>query len=533
MSPAVAAFVDVLLRGLALCAQATAVGGVVFALWVLRGGRRQDPALEGLRRRALGLLALGGLALAGTQALLLVLHVSALADDGPWPLREVATTGYFRACVIRLLAGGALAVTALALRRPGAARPCVPSAPAVWAMVALSLVVVGASGWMSHAAGRLEQRDTLVALDAIHQIAAAVWLGGLVHLTVAAFRGGAEPWPGVVLARFSGVALAAVGVLVAAGAGLSMMYIDGIGGLLGTAYGVMVLTKIVLLTGLLALGALNFFAVQRLGAGRRVSLPRVRWFVEVEMGLGLTVLFAAASLTSLPPAMDVVADRASLGEIVHRFTPRWPTFTSPAVADMPVEDREAPRTDADRQWSEYNHHVAGLVVLTMGLLAMLHVIGGRRWARHWPLLFLGLAAFIVVRGDPGAWPLGPQGFWESMRYPEVVQHRLFALVVVLFGVFEWLVRTGRLRRRVFAYVFPLLSSVGGALLLTHSHALLDLKSEFLTEVTHVPIGVLALFVGWARWLELRLPPPDDALPRRIWATAFTLVGVLLLIYRES
>ena len=38
MSPAVAAFVDVLLRGLALCAQATAVGGVVFALWVLRGG---------------------------------------------------------------------------------------------------------------------------------------------------------------------------------------------------------------------------------------------------------------------------------------------------------------------------------------------------------------------------------------------------------------------------------------------------------------------------------------------------------------
>jgi copper resistance protein D len=364
-------------------------------------------------------------------------------------------------------------------------------------------------------------------------LAAAVWLGGLVHLTVAAFRRGAEPWPAAVLRRFSAVALIAVGVLVSAGTGLSMIYIDGVGAFLGTAYGVMVLTKIVLLAGLLGLGALTFFAVRRLGAGQRVSLPRVRCFVEVEMGLGLTVLFASASLTSLPPAVDVVADRASFGEVITRFTPRWPTFTSPALADMPVEDRDAPRTDADRQWSEYNHHMSGLFVLAMGLLAMLYVLGGVGWARHWPLIFLGLAAFIVVRADPAAWPLGPQGFWESMRYPEVLQHRLFAGVVVLFGIFEWLVRTGRLRRRVYAYVFPLLSSVGGALLLTHSHALLDLKSEFLTEVTHVPLGVLALFVGWARWLELRLPPPDDALPRRIWATAFTLVGVLLLIYRES
>ena len=335
------------------------------------------------------------------------------------------------------------------------------------------------------------------------------------------------------LARFSGVALAAVGVLVTAGMGLSMMYVDGIGGFLGTAYGVMVLTKIVLLTGLLALGAVNFFAVRRLGAGRRVSLPRVRWFVEVEMGLGLTVLFAAASLTSLPPAMDVMADRASArgdrppvhapvadlhvagrGRHARGGPGGAPDRRRPAVVGVQPPRRRPDRADHGTPRPAARGR-------------------RRRWARHWPLLFLGLAAFIVVRGDPGAWPLGPQGFWESMRYPEVVQHRLFAVVVVLFGVFEWLVRTGRLRRRVYAYVFPLLSSVGGALLLTHSHALLDLKSEFLTEVTHVPIGVLALFVGWARWLELRLPPPDDAFPRRIWATAFTLVGVLLLIYRES
>lgn len=526
MSPAVSAFVDVLLRGAALCAQATAVGGTVFVLWVLAGADR-DPVLASLRRRAMGLVAAGAAAIGVCQGLLLVIQLSTLAEGASWPIREFAATAYFRASVLRLLAAATLAATAAVGRRGDG-----PWLQTVF-LAGLSGVLVACSAWISHAAGRLQHRETLLVLDTVHQFAAAVWVGGLVHLTVAAYGGGGRPWPLRVLARFSGVALAAVGVLVVGGSGLSLLYIDSLGGMIGTAYGLMVLTKVLLLAGLLALGAANFLAVRRLGAGSQVAVPRVRSFVEVEMALGLTVLFVAASLTSLPPAVDVVADRASLEEIATRFTPRWPTFTTPPLADMSVDDREAPRTDADREWSEYNHHMSGLVVLVMGLLAMLSVLGGVRWARHWPLLFLGLAAFIVLRADPGEWPLGGMGFWESMQYPEVVQHRIFAVVVVLFGVFEWLVRTGLLRRRGYAFVFPVLCSVGGALLLTHSHALLDLKSEFLTEITHVPLGLLALLVGGGRWLELRMPPPHDRLPRQIWATGITLAGILLLIYRES
>ena len=71
------------------------------------------------------------------------------------------------------------------------------------------------------------------------------------------------------------------------------------------------------------------------------------------------------------------------------------------------------------------------------------------------------------------------------------------------------------------------------LLLTHSHAALNLKAEYLTEVTHTPLGVLALATGWGRWLELRLPPAEDRFPGRLWATALAAVGVLLLLYRES
>src|SRR5437867_45336 len=107
------------------------------------------------------------------------------------------------------------------------------------------------------------------------------------------------------------------------------------------------------------------------------------------------------------------------------------------------------------------------------------------------------------------------------------------LLVVLFGIFEWMVRTGRLRSSSAALVFPMLCAVGGGLLLTHSHASLNLKTEFLLEVTHAPLGVLGVLVGWGRWLELRLAAPEDRLPARVSACAMAVIGVLLLLYRES
>lgn len=516
-----AALADVLLRGLNLSGQAIAIGGVAFVLIVLWPG---SP-------RVWRLLALGAAGVVVTQCLLLATLAAALGSPSDWHARELLATSFVRASLLRILASGGLVVGALGL--------CARSRQRLrWAiLIGSSLLLIVAGAWTSHAAARSGHRATLMAFDALHQLAAAVWVGGLVHLLVAAFgpadRPGERAWSAPLLARFSAMALGAVAVLILAGVGLTLGYVDGVHGLLGTAYGVMLLTKMVLLGGLLILGAANFFAIRRFSSAQPMSLRRVRRFVEVELGLGITVLFAAASLTSLPPAIDVVADRATPGEVTTRFTPRMPTFTSPTIDQLPVDDPNAPRTDADRAWSEYNHHVSGLFVLLMGSLAVLHVSGLARWARHWPLVLLGLAGFMLVRNDPGAWPLGPQGFWASMAEPTVLQHRAFVLLVVLFGLFEWMVRAHRLQSSRWALVFPLLCAVGGGLLLTHSHASLNLKSEFLLEVTHAPLGVLGVVIGWARWLELRLAAPDDRLPGRVWATGLTVFGVLLLLYRES
>lgn len=509
---------DVLLRGLILAAQATAVGGVCFLLLVARGP--ETP-------RSLALIAVAAVTLAVGQGLSLANELFLLLHDAAWPLRAALDTLYVQVSIVRIVAALALAACAVGLRRAGGASRLWP------AVVTLAGVLVVAAPWTSHAAARLDSRLLLLLLDGAHQLGAAVWIGGLVHLTAAAFRRGDRPWPVTLLRRFSNVALSAVALLVAAGVGLTWNYAPDQTAIFGTAYGLMVLTKLAILGGLLVLGALNSRAIRRMDSAPDADQVTLRRFVEVEVGLGLTVLFAAASLTSLPPAVDLTHDRATLSEVATRFTPRMPALRSPSLSEMPVDDPQAPRNDADRAWSEFNHHVSGILVLAMGLLALLHASGWARWARHWPLVFLALAAFMIVRNDPGSWPLGPEGFWEGWLVATVAQHRFFVLLVIAFGIFEWMVRSGRLASRRAALIFPLLCVVGGGLLLSHSHAAQNLKDEFLLEVTHAPLGLLALLVGWGRWLELRLPEGRGRVPGALWAVGLVLIGALLIIYRES
>jgi putative copper resistance protein D len=232
---------------------------------------------------------------------------------------------------------------------------------------------------------------------------------------------------------------------------------------------------------------------------------------------------------------------------------RRPSFHTPALAQLApptplsIAVHEATYTggsasDAnDRAWSEYNHHWAGLIVLIAGLLALVSRLPRQQWARYWPLLFLGLSSFILLRADPECWPLGPRPFWASFTAPDVLEHRLYAVIIAVFAVFETGVQTGRLRSSAARSVFPVLCAVGGAFLLTHTHAIGEGNDEVFAELSHTPMAILGAVAGWGRWLELRLDESAPAAPpsrsRRIaawiWPLCLILVGILLLNYRES
>jgi putative copper resistance protein D len=257
-------------------------------------------------------------------------------------------------------------------------------------------------------------------------------------------------------------------------------------------------------------------------------------------------------MTSQPPAIDQTGDIVSVSQIYQRLKPRIPRLRYEYIAQAAgsgVSDnsfysgaRIAPRDlDGvslptkkinDAIESESNHHWMGLIVLAMGIFGLLSRTGKARWAGYWPLLLIGIAVFIFVQADSECWPVGWKGFWACWVDPESFQHRVAAVLCVAFAVFELRVRKQGRQNNPLGLVFPVVCAAGGAILLTHSHAVTSVKESTVIELSHVPMGVLAVFAGWARWLELRLPNKYTAIPSWIWPACFVLVGAILLNYRE-
>ena len=341
-------------------------------------------------------------------------------------------------------------------------------------------------------------------------------------------------WPGMV-ARFSPLGMGCMGLIVGPGVFLWWQYVGGWAGLIGTGYGNLLLVKMMLFVCVLALAAGNFLSARRWARGKAFDalFSHVPSYLEVETLLAVVLLFTAVSLTGFPPSVDVAKETVAFPEIRVMYEPKIPHLGGPEriLIDAPeLTDLRTgePGKKEDVSWDRFNHNVSGVIILAMGVVALF----GRRftWARPWPLMFLGFSALIFVFANPDHWPLGSTGLMASAQDPEVVQHWFAAVLVFGLGWSEWLVRTQPSGRKAFQFVFPLLCIVGGMIMLTHSHGMMERKQEFLIQNTHVSIGVLAVLMGCARWLEIRLPAPHNRLAGLLSLLAMVLVGFVLLFY---
>ncbi|HEV7393836.1 MAG TPA: hypothetical protein VGO08_19500, partial [Burkholderiales bacterium] len=284
----------------------------------------------------------------------------------------------------------------------------------------------------------------------------------------------------------------------------------------------------------------NFIAVRRWRTARDSSGIRqnVPACVEAELAIVMIALLTAASLTSQPPAIDVQTEHASAAEVLAFLAPKKPVFIPPPhdallASATSTSDAFALPGAIERVQNTFNHNIAGLLVLVIAVAAALDRTGRIAVARHWPLLFLTLAAFLFVFAEPTVWPLGSEGFWSTLAVPGVLQHRLATALVVGLALAEWRVRVGRLSATRWRFVFPVLCVAGGAMLLTHSHSVFATRSEFLIELSHGLLGLLAVLIGVGRWLELRLAEPANRAAGLLWPVCLTAVGLMLLFYREN
>ena len=253
------------------------------------------------------------------EATTVALQTAVLVGTVDLSVAEVLAAQFAIAGLIKMAIAGAIAAL-LFLR---GARAPVPL------LLGLALVELAAATLTTHAVARLDDRAPLLVVEWLHQFGAAIWIGGIPCFLLALRRveGGAA-WR-LVGARFSRMSMAGVACILASGATMFWFYIGNLQGFYGTAYGVMVGAKIAMFLMLLALGGMNFLLVERLRADPATPVTRLRRFAEVEIGIGVSIFFAAASLTSVPPAVDLTQDRVSWHEIVERNTPEWPRLSSP------------------------------------------------------------------------------------------------------------------------------------------------------------------------------------------------------------
>ncbi|MGI9147151.1 MAG: CopD family protein [Chloroflexota bacterium] len=308
---------------------ASAVFGTLLSWRVVFGplfGRSNPATLGVAAARSRHLAIAGGVALVLGTLYLAIAQAASAADVPVWgvfgqPLIDLLSRGRFAALWWTRMG---LALVALGLVTWRSVRYW-PS-QAAFGATGLALLT---SSLNSHGAALLSGAYLGVAVDWLHFAAVAAWIGGLASLVyvlpavVKASGPGGDQVRAQAVARFSQMALVAVGLIIVTGTFQAWLEVGSWDGFVQTAYGLSVTAKIGLLTLMLLLAAFNLLVVRpglakAVGSGsstRASALVRPFGFaIRGELALAMLVLLVAAVLTGLPPAREELARRTG-GEL--------------------------------------------------------------------------------------------------------------------------------------------------------------------------------------------------------------------------
>ena len=189
-------------------------------------------------------------------------------------------------------------------------------------------------------------------------------------------------------------------------------------------------------------------------------------------------------------------------------------------------------------YSEFNHHLAGVFVLLIGLSEL-------RQALRWPTLawtrfllpgaMLLAGVFLMIWSDHEAWPIGSLSFTQTFwgQDPEIVQHKTYGVLCLFVGAVELLKRSGRLGHAAWTVPLPLFAIVGGLMLFGHSHG--DHPSVHKIALHHAVMGTLAITAGSSKIVSGWRSPllaQERSYWELAWAGLILVIGRQLLIYSE-
>jgi hypothetical protein len=194
---------------------------------------------------------------------------------------------------------------------------------------------------------------------------------------------------------------------------------------------------------------------------------------------------------------------------------------------------------ADKRESEFNHHLAGALLILAALFFLAqNRLQGRWAAAHyaWAACLLIAGFFLLVFSDTEIWPFGYQSFYYAVTHnPEVAQHKTFAAILLALGVVATLRTSGRLQAAWSAWIFPVLALGGATMLLFHHHGGMHGPDAMQTmvRVQHQHLR----FAGAGAGVALAKGLADSGgkwrpLFDKLWPIFMIALGLLLLLYTE-
>ena len=178
-----------------------------------------------------------------------------------------------------------------------------------YGLIILSGVSVASLAWSGHA-GAAEGTFGLVRLagDIVHLLAAGVWVGALTAFIGLIFTGTRDRrMIASALAGFSGIGSGVAGALIASGLINTWRSVQWspMPVLTTSAWGLVLLAKLCLFTGMLGLAAMNRFVLTPNLAAGDASLTRLRLSLGLEIALAVSVLALVSALGLLAPPTAV------------------------------------------------------------------------------------------------------------------------------------------------------------------------------------------------------------------------------------
>ncbi len=189
-------------------------------------------------------------------------------------------------------------------------------------------------------------------------------------------------------------------------------------------------------------------------------------------------------------------------------------------------------------YSEFNHHMAGVFLLLIGLSEVRQALG---WpALVWTRFLLPGALtvggiFLLIWSDHDSWPIGSMTFMQTFfgSDEEVLQHKTYGVLAFAVGVVEFLRRTGGFVHAAWTAPLPLFAIVGGIMLFGHSHG--DHPAASRIALHHVIMGMMAITAGSSKLVSgwrTRSVITERSYWELLWASLVVVIGLQLLLYSE-